>query len=98
MEILREMGLGKNILAEKIQQEVSEYIKTIDSLQGQAFDPRNLIHISVSNNICSIVFGKRFEYDDPVFMNYMSSIEENFKLLSGNINPFSMEHFLLTSE
>lgn len=81
---MREMGMGKNVLAEKIQQEVNEYVKVIMSLQGKAFNPRELTHVSVSNNICSIVFGQRFEYNDPLFTKYLAILGENFKILSGN--------------
>ncbi|XP_025097346.1 cytochrome P450 2B5-like [Pomacea canaliculata] len=63
LEILREMGLGRNLLAEKIQEEVREYVKAVAALQGAAFDPKTLTYTSVSNNICSIVFGERFEYN-----------------------------------
>lgn len=79
------MGYGKNVLAEKVQQEVNEYVKAISSLGGKAFDPRELTYVSISNNICSIVFGKRFDYDDPIFMRYLSLMEENFKILLGKI-------------
>ncbi|XP_025099203.1 LOW QUALITY PROTEIN: cytochrome P450 2B4-like [Pomacea canaliculata] len=82
LEILREMGMGRNVLAEKIQEEVREYVKAIAALQGAAFDPKTLTYTSVSNNICSIVFGERFEYNDPVFCRYLDTINQNFKNLA----------------
>lgn len=42
----------------------------------QAFDPKYEIIISVSNVIGSITFGKRFDYDDPVFVSYISRIRD----------------------
>nr|KAG5689223.1 hypothetical protein BaRGS_014879 [Batillaria attramentaria] len=62
VEILREFGMGKNLLAEKIQEEVTEYIRTIASKDGQPFDMTPLTQISVSNNICSILYGNERRY------------------------------------
>ena len=67
LEILRELNMGKNPLAEKIQEEVGEYVKAICAKDSQPFDLTPLTQMSVSNNICSIIFGKRYEYDDEVF-------------------------------
>ncbi|XP_025098452.1 cytochrome P450 2U1-like [Pomacea canaliculata] len=69
LDILRELGMGKNVLAVKVQEEIKEYIRVISESQGQPLDLRHLTQASVSNNICSILFGKRFEYDDDVFRN-----------------------------
>ncbi|XP_025097334.1 cytochrome P450 2U1-like isoform X1 [Pomacea canaliculata] len=70
-QILRELGMGKNVLAAKIEEEVKEYIRVISESQGQPLDLAHLTQASVSNNICSIVLGKRFEYDDDVFGNIL---------------------------
>ncbi|KAK7471858.1 hypothetical protein BaRGS_00035517 [Batillaria attramentaria] len=75
LEILREFGMGKNLLTEKIQEEVTEYIRAIASKDGQPFDMTHLTQISVSNNICSILYGKRFDYDDQVFKDYMKAMD-----------------------
>ncbi|PVD29099.1 hypothetical protein C0Q70_11696 [Pomacea canaliculata] len=79
LEILREFGMGKNILAEKIQEEVKEYINALAEKKGQPQDLARMTQVSVSNNISSIVFGKRFEYEDPVFKRYIQALEENIQ-------------------
>ncbi|PVD29103.1 hypothetical protein C0Q70_11700 [Pomacea canaliculata] len=61
IEILRELGMGKNVLAAKIEEEVKEYIRVISESQGQPLDLAHLTQASVSNNMCSIVLGKRFD-------------------------------------
>ncbi|PVD29109.1 hypothetical protein C0Q70_11706 [Pomacea canaliculata] len=61
-QILRELGMGTNVLAAKIEEEVKEYIRVISESQVQPLDLKHLTQASVSNNICSIVLGKRFEY------------------------------------
>ncbi|KAK7500080.1 hypothetical protein BaRGS_00008627 [Batillaria attramentaria] len=85
LEILREMGLGKNVLAEKVQEEVTHYIKALHSYQGQQVDVSQMTHISISNNICSIVFGQRFEYDDSFFNTLLESVDLNMKTVGGSV-------------
>nr|KAG5687487.1 hypothetical protein BaRGS_017079 [Batillaria attramentaria] len=67
--------MGTNLLAQKIQEEITEYIRTIASKNGKPFDVTRLTQISVSNNICSILFGKRFDYDDQEFKDFMKAID-----------------------
>ena len=71
LEILREFGMGKNLLAEKIQQEVVEFLKGLENENGTSFDPSRLVHLSIANIICSVVFGKRCEHDDVFFLKCM---------------------------
>ncbi|XP_025099492.1 cytochrome P450 2J6-like [Pomacea canaliculata] len=73
--ILRELGMGKNVLAVKVQEEIKEYIRVISESQGQPLDLSHFTKVSMSNNICSILFGKRFEYDDDVFRNYLHLVD-----------------------
>lgn len=40
-----------------------------------------ILNNAVSNVICSILFGDRFEYDDPVFLTLLKLLNENTKLL-----------------
>ncbi|XP_076462578.1 cytochrome P450 2B4-like [Babylonia areolata] len=81
LEILRKLGMGKNLLAGKVQEEVSHYIRAIEDHQGQPADLHRLTTVSVSNNICSIVFGRRFRYDDPIFIRYIENVEDNIERL-----------------
>nr|KAG5708851.1 hypothetical protein BaRGS_009260 [Batillaria attramentaria] len=83
LEILRHLGMGKNVLAERIQEEVAQYIKALHSHQGQPVDLREMTKASISNNICSILFGRRFEYDDPEFTRYLAMVADTLKSASG---------------
>ena len=71
LEILREFGLGKNLLAEKVQQEVEEFLKGLENENGTSFNPSRLVHLSIANIICSVVFGKRFGHGDVFFLKCM---------------------------
>ena len=89
LEILREFGMGKNLLADKIQEEVTHYVRAIEDLQGASEDLSTLTQVSVSNNTCSIVFGQRFQYDDPDFISYLTAMDHNAKILTGKFRQFT---------
>ncbi|KAM9305502.1 cytochrome P450 2K4-like [Gastrophryne carolinensis] len=47
---------------------------------GEPINPSLIMYTAVSNVICSMIFGKRFEYDDPVFKKLLRIIGENAHL------------------
>lgn len=48
---------------------------------GHTFDPTFYLSNAVSNVICSIVFGNRFEYDDKDFVTLLGLINKLFQLV-----------------
>ena len=74
---LKNLGMGKDILQLKIQDEASALNEELAKREGKATDVRNLIGSAVCNIIVSIVFGKRFEYNDPKYVNFLEIMEEN---------------------
>ncbi|XP_059152551.1 cytochrome P450 2C15-like [Physella acuta] len=83
LTILRDFGMGKNILAEKISEEVEIYVKELASTNGKPVDLKTITNISVSNIICSVIFGKRFEFSDPKFVRMMSIFNDVVRNASG---------------
>ncbi|XP_035685840.1 cytochrome P450 2J6-like [Branchiostoma floridae] len=65
---LRDFGFGKRSLEGKITEECNALVQEILSHNGQPFDLKIMMQNAVSNIICSIVFGGRFEYGDPDFL------------------------------
>lgn len=49
---------------------------------GAPFDPRQLLDNAVSNVICSVVFGKRYNYGDPEFLRLLDLFSDNFRIMS----------------
>lgn len=47
---------------------------------GRPFNPGNFLVHAVSNIICSVVFGDRFDYEDKKFVTLIELLDENNKL------------------
>ncbi|KAH9489496.1 Cytochrome P450 2G1 [Bulinus truncatus] len=78
LTILRGFGLGNNLLAERIQDEVNHCINHLASWNGQPTDIRLITNMSTSNVMCSILFGQRFDYADSTFRQLVSYLDELF--------------------
>ncbi|XP_067651885.1 cytochrome P450 2U1-like [Haliotis asinina] len=96
LNTLREFGAGRNIMQDKIHEEVTNFVKALEAEQGQAFDIKCLVHNAVCNVICSTMFSKRFEYTDPLFMKALNAMDEYFANLgsSGLLNVLPIVRFL----
>ncbi|KAJ6663766.1 hypothetical protein lerEdw1_009845 [Lerista edwardsae] len=86
IQTLRNFGMGKRSLEERIQEEAQCLVKELEQTKGEPFDPTFLIGCSFSNVICSIVFGDRFDYKDEKFLTLVGLINANFRIFS---SPFA---------
>ncbi|XP_032923022.1 cytochrome P450 2J2-like [Catharus ustulatus] len=66
---------------EKVQEESRYLVETIEEEKGQPFDPHYKINSAVSNIICSITFGNRFDYHDNRFQELLHSLAETLLLI-----------------
>ncbi|XP_069775653.1 cytochrome P450 2K1-like isoform X2 [Narcine bancroftii] len=78
---LREFGMGKKSIEEKIIKEAGFLVEKIKSYKGQPFDTDIITNFATANIICSIVFGDRFDYEDKTFLNIGHLVHESFRLL-----------------
>ncbi|KAK3085480.1 hypothetical protein FSP39_004034 [Pinctada imbricata] len=64
LKTLRSFGFGKRCLEHQILQEVEIFMGEITKRGGEPFYAKEVLSPAFANIICSIVFGKRFEYND----------------------------------
>ncbi|XP_071944064.1 cytochrome P450 2U1-like [Antedon mediterranea] len=84
MKIFRSFGMGKssfeNTIVHELEYLKSKLIEVADT--SVAYDPKHIIENAVSNITCGIVFGKRYNYDDPKFKRFLSILYANFEKVS----------------
>ncbi|XP_036610276.1 cytochrome P450 2J2-like [Trichosurus vulpecula] len=73
---LRNFGLGKKTLEDRIKEEARYLTEAIEEEKGQPFDPHFQINNAVSNIICSITFGHRFDYHDSQFREMLKTLDD----------------------
>ena len=97
MHILRDFGFGRSILEDRILEEISFFIKELHKNTCEPFYPQPTIQRSVSNVIASVSFGRRMDYDDPRFKQYMYIMNYVFKRVgnSGIITIFPFLRYIL---
>ncbi|XP_046893413.1 cytochrome P450 2K1-like isoform X1 [Hypomesus transpacificus] len=77
---LRDFGMGKKMSEGKIIEECGNLIEVFEKYEGKAFDTTQPVNYAVSNIICAIVYGNRFEYTDPEFTKMVDRANENIRL------------------
>ncbi|EHB18321.1 Cytochrome P450 2B19 [Heterocephalus glaber] len=90
---MRDFGMGKRSLEERIQEEAQCLVEELRKSRGGLVDPLFLFQSATANIICSTVFGKRFDYKDHQFLRLLDLIYQTFEHMSS----FSSQVFELYS-
>ncbi|NXC11113.1 CP2K1 protein, partial [Orthonyx spaldingii] len=77
---LRDFGMGKKAIEDRIVEEYGHLADTIASQEGKPFDASNIINAAVANIIVSILLGKRFDYKDSRFGRLIQLTNESMRL------------------
>ncbi|XP_063771213.1 cytochrome P450 2K6-like [Pseudophryne corroboree] len=94
IKTLRDYGMGKSTIEDKIVEECGHLIQYVSSFKGQRIDDPMILNAGVGNIIVSILFGQRMDYNDPTFRKLISLTDQNNKYLGSpmvsiyNIFPF----------
>lgn len=81
VSILRELGMGKQSIEPKIQEEIQHCVNEFEKFSGNAMDPKPVLEVSILNVIATMAFGKRFDYNDDKLKHMISLSEEVGKLV-----------------
>ncbi|XP_062972026.1 cytochrome P450 2K4-like [Elgaria multicarinata webbii] len=81
---LRDYGMGKSTIEEKIVQECNILTKKIECYEGKPFENTIIMNAAVANIIVSILLGMRYEYDDPKYIRLLLLINENIRLIGSS--------------
>eukprot|EP00057_Strongylocentrotus_purpuratus_P001241 XP_001197257.2 PREDICTED: cytochrome P450 2U1 [Strongylocentrotus purpuratus] len=94
LKLLRNLGMGRanNSLEDRILQEAVLLTRSIGETNGESFDPRIPMTMAVSNIICGLTFGKRFDYDNKEFEKFICTLERCFEMtdIAGPTNYFTL--------
>ncbi|XP_025230202.1 cytochrome P450 2A13-like, partial [Theropithecus gelada] len=79
---LRDFGVGKRGIEERIQEEAGFLIEALRGTHGANIDPTFFLSRTVCNVISSIVFGDRFDYEDKEFLSLLRMMLGSFQFTS----------------
>uniref|UniRef100_A0A452HZI4 Uncharacterized protein n=1 Tax=Gopherus agassizii TaxID=38772 RepID=A0A452HZI4_9SAUR len=83
LSTLRNFGMGKKSLEQRVTEDAGFLCSAICSEKGLPFDPHFLINNAVSNVICSLICGERFDYDNKKFQRLLHLVEQTFNEEAG---------------
>lgn len=75
MQALKDFGVGKTSLEQKILVEVDAATDVLNAAAGKPTDVRLLTSMMITNVIYGIVFGKRFEYTDKSYHEIIEKLD-----------------------
>ncbi|XP_018598557.1 cytochrome P450 2K1-like isoform X1 [Scleropages formosus] len=78
---LRDFGMGKRIIEEKIIEEIQYLTEEFGKYNGQPFDNNDAVSHAVSNIVSSIVYGRRFDYSDSLSQEMVKGVTNRVRLL-----------------
>ncbi|XP_035272684.1 cytochrome P450 2F2-like [Anguilla anguilla] len=89
---LRNFGLGKRSMEERILGEVSYIASDLENNAGKTIDSQILFHKASFNIICTVLFGTRFKHEDEFLQRNIRHIKEITKIVNG---PWAMIYEML---
>ncbi|XP_062375522.1 cytochrome P450 2F2-like [Sardina pilchardus] len=84
---LRNFGMGKQSMEDKILGELSYVISKLEKSVGKSLSPQTMFHNTSSNIIFTVLFGARYEHDDETLKIFIKLFTENARIANG---PWAM--------
>ncbi|GMR45654.1 hypothetical protein PMAYCL1PPCAC_15849, partial [Pristionchus mayeri] len=87
ISIMRDFGMGKNLMEEQVRASVAEYIAHLDSIVDKEHaDLRWPIQVMIANVINEVLFGYRYKHAAcRPLMNYVEDLNKYLELCSNSI-------------
>uniref|UniRef100_A0A8C6MX70 Cytochrome P450 n=1 Tax=Mus spicilegus TaxID=10103 RepID=A0A8C6MX70_MUSSI len=82
---LRNFGLGKKSLEDWVIKEARHLCDAFTAQAGQPINPNPMLNKSTCNVISSLIFARRFEYEDPYLIRMLKALEQSLTEVSGLI-------------
>jgi len=82
---LRNFGLGKKSLEDWVTKEANHLCDAFTAQAGQPINPNPMLNKSTCNVIASLIFARRFEYEDPFLIRMLKVLEQSLTEVSGLI-------------
>ncbi|XP_053177695.1 cytochrome P450 2J4-like [Scomber japonicus] len=80
LSTLRNFGFGKSVTEQSICEEIRYLQEEIENDKGEPFSPAGLFNKAVSNIICQLVMGKRFDYSDHNVQMLLKCLSEAIQM------------------
>ncbi|KFQ89823.1 Cytochrome P450 2J6, partial [Phoenicopterus ruber ruber] len=97
---MRKMGVGKKDHEYRLHEEACHLVEYLQKTNGKPLDPTMPVVHTVSNVICSVIFGHRFSKDDENFHRLIESIDtitafgNSIAFFVHEMFPWLASHFL----
>nr|XP_034373322.1 cytochrome P450 2D10 [Arvicanthis niloticus] len=80
---LRNFGLGKKSLEEWVTKEAGHLCDAFTAQAGQSINPNTMLNKAMCNVIASLIFARRFEYEDPYLIRMLEILEKSLTEIAG---------------
>ncbi|NXX42529.1 CP2K6 protein, partial [Tricholaema leucomelas] len=88
---LRDFGMGKKVIEDRIVEEYGYLGNVIEAQKGQPLDMTLMMNGATANVIVSILLGKRYDYGDPTFKRLLVLVNQNVRIFgSVSISIYNM--------
>ncbi|OCT81360.1 cytochrome P450 2B1 isoform X2 [Xenopus laevis] len=85
LSALRDFGMGKKTIEEKISEESDCLVETFKSYGGKPFDNTLILNAAAANIIVHILLNHRFDYQDPTLLKLIKSINDIVRITGSSM-------------